>query len=50
MIPKNLGTLKRIEGVLNVIMEELMDCPLYFILERLTGVLHIETPPMMAFR
>ncbi|KAF2905205.1 hypothetical protein ILUMI_00982 [Ignelater luminosus] len=48
--PTHLKTLKRIHGVLSVITEELPDCPLYFILERLSGTLHVETPPILAFR
>lgn len=48
--PTHLKTLKRIHGVLSVITEELHDCPLYFILERLSGTLHVETPPILAFR
>ncbi|KAB0794028.1 hypothetical protein PPYR_13648 [Photinus pyralis] len=48
--PVHLNTVRRIQGVLNVIFEELLDCPLYFILERLSGILHLTTPPMMEFR
>ncbi|XP_044272763.1 probable tRNA (guanine(26)-N(2))-dimethyltransferase [Tribolium madens] len=49
-IPENLGTFKRIQGVLNVINEELHDAPLYYTLEQLSGTLHVETPSMGAIR
>ncbi|KAK5641038.1 hypothetical protein RI129_009585 [Pyrocoelia pectoralis] len=48
--PEHLNTARRIQGVLNVVYEELIDCPLYFVLERLSGILHVTTPPMMEFR
>ncbi|CAL7938564.1 unnamed protein product [Xylocopa violacea] len=44
-----LGTLKRIEGVLNVIHEEL-DVPLYYTLDRLMSIIRCVTPPMLMFR
>ena len=47
---KNLSTYRRIEGTLNVILEELEDCPLYYTLDKLTGTLHIESPSMQVFR
>lgn len=46
----SLGTCKRIRGVLGVILEELDDIPLYYILGRLTSCLHCESPPMLKFR
>jgi tRNA (guanine26-N2/guanine27-N2)-dimethyltransferase len=49
-VPQHLGTFKRIEGVLNVIKEELPDSPLYYTLEQLSGTLHVETPSMIMIR
>ncbi|GJQ72207.1 hypothetical protein Trydic_g3298 [Trypoxylus dichotomus] len=49
-IPKHLKTAQRIQGVLNVILEELEEPPLYYTLERLSGTLHLETPPMLIIR
>ncbi|XP_064213539.1 tRNA (guanine(26)-N(2))-dimethyltransferase [Tribolium castaneum] len=49
-IPENLATFKRIQGVLSVINEELVDAPLYYTLEQLSGTLHVETPSMGAIR
>lgn len=47
---ENLNTYKRIEGVLNVILEELPDIPLYHTLDSLSGVLHLVTPKMILIR
>ncbi|XP_031843066.1 tRNA (guanine(26)-N(2))-dimethyltransferase [Nomia melanderi] len=44
-----LGTLKRIEGVLNVIHEEL-DTPLYYTLDRLMSIIRCHTPSILMFR
>ncbi|KAK0182400.1 hypothetical protein PV327_000544 [Microctonus hyperodae] len=44
-----LGTLKRIKGVLNVIHEEL-DIPLYYVLDRLMSIVRCDTPSMIKFR
>ncbi|CAK9807890.1 Probable tRNA (guanine(26)-N(2))-dimethyltransferase [Anthophora quadrimaculata] len=44
-----LVTLKRIEGVLNVIHEEL-DVPLYYTLNRLMSIIRCITPSMLIFR
>ncbi|KAJ9580194.1 hypothetical protein L9F63_004137 [Diploptera punctata] len=44
------GTKKRMQGVLAVVREELMDVPLYYTLDRLCSVLHCETMSMMQFR
>lgn len=44
-----LGTLKRIEGVLTVIHEEL-DMPLYYNLDRLMSIVRCQVPPMLMFR
>lgn len=44
-----LGTLKRIEGVLNVIHEEL-DIPLYYTLNRLMSIIRCITPSTLIFR
>ncbi|XP_044759621.1 probable tRNA (guanine(26)-N(2))-dimethyltransferase isoform X2 [Coccinella septempunctata] len=49
-ISNDLETFRRIEGVLNVINEELHDCPLYYTIERLSGTLHVETMPMLTMR
>ncbi|KAF5288456.1 hypothetical protein FQR65_LT02108 [Abscondita terminalis] len=49
-VPDHLSTSRRIQGVLNVIYEELVDCPLYYVLDRLIGVLHVTSLPMMEFR
>ncbi|KAI4456709.1 n 2 n 2 -dimethylguanosine trna methyltransferase [Holotrichia oblita] len=48
--PKHLKTIQRIQGVLSVILEELDDTPLYYTLEKLSGTLHVETPPMLTIR
>ncbi|KAJ8913229.1 hypothetical protein NQ315_016172 [Exocentrus adspersus] len=45
-----LNTFKRIQGVLSVISEELLDVPLYYTLERLSGVIHVEMPSMLVLR
>ncbi|XP_074027535.1 tRNA (guanine(26)-N(2))-dimethyltransferase isoform X2 [Leptinotarsa decemlineata] len=47
---EKLGTFRRIQGVLSVILEELLDVPLYYTLERLSGTIHVEMPPMMTVR
>ncbi|XP_015604849.1 probable tRNA (guanine(26)-N(2))-dimethyltransferase isoform X2 [Cephus cinctus] len=44
-----LGTLKRIQGVLNVVHEEL-DVPLYYTLDRLMSIVRCHTPTILAFR
>lgn len=44
-----LGTLKRMEGVLTVIHEEL-DVPLYYALDRLMSIVKCHVPPMLVFR
>ncbi|KZC11161.1 PREDICTED: probable tRNA (guanine(26)-N(2))-dimethyltransferase [Dufourea novaeangliae] len=44
-----LKTMKRIQGVLNVIHEEL-DIPLYYTLDRLMSVVKCHTPSMVMFR
>lgn len=46
----NLGTYKRIQGVLTMILEELQDVPLYYTLEKLSSTLHVENPPMPVIR
>ncbi|XP_066259855.1 tRNA (guanine(26)-N(2))-dimethyltransferase [Euwallacea similis] len=45
-----LNTYKRIQGVLSVILEELVDVPLYYILDRLSGTIRVETPSMLVLR
>ncbi|CAH2010051.1 unnamed protein product [Acanthoscelides obtectus] len=49
-VPSSLKTYKRIEGILNVVLEELVDVPLYYTLDKLSGTLHVEMPSMMALR
>jgi len=44
------GTVRRMQGVLAVVREELTDVPLYYTLDRLCSVIHSETIPMMQFR
>ncbi|XP_076309693.1 tRNA methyltransferase 1 isoform X2 [Tachypleus tridentatus] len=44
------GTGKRMIGILSVILEELEDCPLYYTLDRLCGVVHCTMPSMVQFR
>lgn len=44
-----LGTSKRMEGVLTVIHEEL-DVPLYYKLDRLMSIVRCHVPPMLVFR
>ncbi|XP_057338571.1 tRNA (guanine(26)-N(2))-dimethyltransferase [Microplitis mediator] len=48
-IPTELGTIKRLEGVLNVIDEEL-ETPLYYVLDRLMSIVRCDTPSMIKFR
>jgi tRNA (guanine26-N2/guanine27-N2)-dimethyltransferase len=43
------GTYERMAGMLAVIIEELDDTPLYFVLPRLCGVLHVGTPSLDKF-
>ncbi|XP_043471373.1 probable tRNA (guanine(26)-N(2))-dimethyltransferase isoform X1 [Leptopilina heterotoma] len=45
----DLGTSKRIEGVLSVVREEL-DSPLYYTLDRLMSIVRVDTPSMLLFR
>ncbi|XP_032686440.1 probable tRNA (guanine(26)-N(2))-dimethyltransferase [Odontomachus brunneus] len=44
-----LGTLKRMKGVLTMIHEEL-DVPLYYNLNRLMSIVKCQVPPMLVFR
>lgn len=48
--PDRLGTYKRIHGILTMVIEELLDVPLYYGLEKLSGTIHIETPSILAVR
>lgn len=48
--PAHLLTRRRLEGLLTVVMEELMDVPLYYALEHLSGSLRCETPPLASIR
>ncbi|XP_029727371.2 tRNA (guanine(26)-N(2))-dimethyltransferase [Aedes albopictus] len=47
---KKLTTIRRIYGTLSVIREELLDVPLYYTLDRLCGILKLESIPMMKLR
>lgn len=47
---ERLGTFKRIQGVLSLVLEELNDVPLYYTLQNLAGVLKLVTPPMTSLR
>nr|CAI5836983.1 unnamed protein product [Callosobruchus analis] len=49
-VPDSLKTHRRIAGVLRLILEELLDEPLYYTLDRLSGTLHVEMPSMMVLR
>lgn len=46
----NLGTQKRLVGVLTVVLEELDDVPLYYTLDKLCCVLKLEIVPILKFR
>lgn len=45
----DLGTIKRLTGVLNVVYEEL-DVPLYYVFDRLMSIVRVTTPPILTFR
>lgn len=49
-LSNDLGTFRRIEGILSVVNEELNDSPLYYTIDKLTGTLHAETIPMLTMR
>ncbi|XP_055384281.1 tRNA (guanine(26)-N(2))-dimethyltransferase [Condylostylus longicornis] len=46
----NLGTHKRLTGMLSVICEELPDIPLYYSVDKMCCVLKMEIVPMLKFR
>lgn len=46
----NLGTQRRLIGMLSVISEELADIPLYYTLDKLCCVLKLEIVPILKFR
>ncbi|KAG6452035.1 probable tRNA (guanine(26)-N(2))-dimethyltransferase [Manduca sexta] len=48
--PMLFNTSKRMAGVLSVIREELHDVPLYYVMQRLFGAVHLETMPMLTMR
>jgi len=48
--PGLLRTSERIIGLLSVIQEELEDCPLYYSVDHLCGVLHCNTPSLVQIR
>lgn len=48
--PGLFKTSERIIGLLNVIQEELPDCPLYYSVDHLCGVLHCNTPSLVQIR
>lgn len=45
-----LGTQRRLQGVLTVVQEELFDVPLYYVLDKLCCVLKLENIPVLKFR
>uniref|UniRef100_A0A034WK11 tRNA (guanine(26)-N(2))-dimethyltransferase n=1 Tax=Bactrocera dorsalis TaxID=27457 RepID=A0A034WK11_BACDO len=45
-----LGTQRRLQGVLAVVQEELFDVPLYYVLDKLCCVLKLENIPVLKFR
>nr|XP_014086871.1 probable tRNA (guanine(26)-N(2))-dimethyltransferase [Bactrocera oleae] len=45
-----LGTQRRLQGVLAVVQEELSDVPLYYVLDKLCCVLKLENIPVLKFR
>lgn len=45
-----LETVARINGMLSVVKEELVDVPLYYSIDNLCGTLKLEVVPMMKFR
>uniref|UniRef100_W8B9H9 tRNA (guanine(26)-N(2))-dimethyltransferase n=1 Tax=Ceratitis capitata TaxID=7213 RepID=W8B9H9_CERCA len=45
-----LGTHRRLQGVLSVVQEELLDVPLYYVLDKLCCVLKLENVPVLKFR
>lgn len=47
---ENLGTKERIQGIFNVIKEELPDVPLYYVLDSLASTLRCSAPSQNAFR
>ncbi|XP_037958722.1 probable tRNA (guanine(26)-N(2))-dimethyltransferase [Teleopsis dalmanni] len=47
---RDLGTARRLNGVLSVILEELPDVPLYYTLDQLCSVLKLQIMPILKFR
>ncbi|KAF4517268.1 hypothetical protein B566_EDAN008602 [Ephemera danica] len=47
---EKLGTFRRLHGILSVVLEELLDVPLYYALDSLCSILRVETVPMLSFR
>ena len=39
-----------LQGILTVVSEELADCPLYYVIDKLANVIHSSTPSMLQFR
>ncbi|XP_068622642.1 tRNA (guanine(26)-N(2))-dimethyltransferase isoform X2 [Battus philenor] len=48
--PELFGTSKRIQGVLSMVREELQDAPLYYVMDKMFGKVHLETMPMLVMR
>lgn len=46
----DFSTAKRMEGMLHMIYEELIDIPLYYSMEKLSSVLRIQNIPMLTMR
>lgn len=47
---EKFSTAKRMEGMLHMIYEELNDIPLYYSMEKLSSVLHVQNIPMLMMR
>uniref|UniRef100_UPI00358FD9B3 tRNA (guanine(26)-N(2))-dimethyltransferase-like isoform X2 n=1 Tax=Myxine glutinosa TaxID=7769 RepID=UPI00358FD9B3 len=48
--PARFGTTSRIIGMITVMTEELNNCPLYYCLDHLSSVVHVNTPSMLQMR
>lgn len=48
--PSRFHTSERIQGVLSVITEELLDVPLYYTLDQLSSTIHCSTPSLLQLR
>ncbi|GAB6032633.1 tRNA methyltransferase 1 [Chamberlinius hualienensis] len=48
--PDDFKTAKKMQGMLSIILEELPDVPLYYVLDRMSSVCHVNCPKMMSVR